>query len=136
MIEYREGNRLDAAAVAALYRNSGLRRPVDDLPRIARMLEHANVVISAWEGGRLVGLARSFTDFAWVTYLADLAVAAEYQRRGIGRELIRRTLERTPGTDCVLRSSVIAADYYPHLGFRKVENGWFWPGRELGVSRP
>ena len=130
MIEYREGNQIDAAALAALYSRSGLRRPVDDLPRIARMYEHANLVFSAWDGSRLVGVARSWSDFAWVTYLADLAVDAEYQRLGLGRELIRRTLDRAPGTDCVLRSSVVATDYYPHLGFRKVENGWYWPGRE------
>jgi len=103
---------------------------VDDLPRLARMYDHANLVFSAWDDDRLVGVARSFSDFAWVTYLADLAVDHEYQGRGVGRELVRRTLERAPGTDCVLRSSAVAMDFYPRLGFRRVENGWYWPGRE------
>ncbi len=108
---------------------------MDDLPRIARMYQRANLVISAWDGDRLVGVARSWSDFAWITYLADLAVDAAYQGRGIGRELVRRTLERTPGTDCVLRSSAVAEDFYPYLGFRKVDNGWYWPGREKQTSQ-
>ena len=94
MIEYREGNDLDPAAVAQLYRAAELRRPVDDLARIGEMLAHANLVVSGWDGDRLVGVARSLSDFSYVTYLADLAVHPAYQGRGIGRELIERTAAR------------------------------------------
>ena len=41
----------------------------------------------------LVGVSRAITDFAYCTYLSDLAVDERHQRRGIGRELIRRTHE-------------------------------------------
>ena len=42
---------------------------------------------------RLVGVSRAITDYAWCTYLSDLAVDRAHQRQGIGRELIRRTHE-------------------------------------------
>lgn len=76
MITYRMGNDLDLDAVITLYEDStlGERRPVDDRPRMASMIANANLVISAWDGDLLVGIARSLSDFSYVTYLSDLAV--------------------------------------------------------------
>src|ERR1700720_876419 len=93
MIQYRTGNQLDLDQVIELYRAStlGERRPVDDRDRMGKMLTNANLVITAWDGVTLVGIARSVTDFCYTTYLADLAVRASHQKQGIGRELIRRT---------------------------------------------
>jgi ribosomal protein S18 acetylase RimI-like enzyme len=67
----------------------GLRRPLHDLEAMEQMLVHANVYIGAYEGTKLVGLARAMTDFVYTTYLADLAVDEAYQQRGIGKQLIR-----------------------------------------------
>ena len=41
----------------------GERRPVNEPDRIAKMLEQANLIITARLGGKLVGVARSLTDF-------------------------------------------------------------------------
>ncbi|MGN6725242.1 MAG: GNAT family N-acetyltransferase, partial [Tepidisphaeraceae bacterium] len=67
MIDYRRGNQLDLDAVIDLYIAStmGERRPVDDRERMATMLAQANLVISAWEQGQLVGIARSMSDFVY-----------------------------------------------------------------------
>src|SRR5262245_10572440 len=83
------------------------RRPVSDLGRMARMLAHADLIVTArTEAGLLVGVARSITDFSYCTYLSDLAVDVAFQRRGIGRELIRRTREAAgPETSLVLLSA-------------------------------
>src|SRR4029078_6425139 len=93
MITYRLGNDLDLDEVIELYRAStlGERRPVEDRARMQGILANANFVITAWSGDLLVGISRSFTDFAYATYLSDLAVRQSHQRQGIGRELIRRT---------------------------------------------
>ncbi len=93
MITYRMGNDLDLDAVIALYEDStlGERRPIDDRARMSAMIANANVVITAWDGDLLVGMARSLSDFSYVTYLSDLAVRLAYQRTGIGKDLIRRT---------------------------------------------
>ena len=93
MITYRMGNDLDLDAVIALYADStlGKRRPIDERPRMAAMIANANLVITAWDGDLLVGIARSLSDFSCVTYLLDLTVRLAYQHTGIGKELIRRT---------------------------------------------
>jgi predicted N-acetyltransferase YhbS len=124
-IEYRIGNDLDLDAVIDVYRDSGLglRRPVDDRERMKRMLEQANLVVSAWDGDRMVGVARSLSDFAFATYLSDLAVRLAYQKKGIGKELIARTQSEGGPAIVFLFSAPGAADYYPKVGFR-AGKGW------------
>ena len=92
MIGYRVGNDIDLDAFIDVYRDStlGERRPVDDRARMQQMLERANLVVSAWDGDLLIGIARSLSDFCYATYLSDIAVRIAYQRRGVGRELVRR----------------------------------------------
>jgi GNAT superfamily N-acetyltransferase len=124
-LSYVEAPAVSARELAELFRSSGIRRPVDDLPRLEKMLEHANLVIGAYAGGRLVGIARALTDFSYCCYLSDLAVAKEYQRHGIGRELIDRVKRRVGDqSTLLLLSSPDAMEYYPRIGLEPVENGW------------
>lgn len=120
-IEYRLGNALDLEAVIELYRAStlGARRPVEDRQRMATMLAQANLVVTAWDGELLVGVARSLSDFAYCTYLSDLAVRVSHQRRGIGRELIRRTRAAGGAAQIILLAAPQAVDYYPRVGFTR-----------------
>jgi predicted N-acetyltransferase YhbS len=134
-IDYRTGNDLDLDAVIELYRAStlGERRPVDDRARMGAMLRNANLVITAWEGNLLVGIARSVTDSVYCTYLSDLAVRVSHQRLGIGRELIRLTRAAAPQANLILLSAPKAVDYYPRLGFTRHESAWWLkPGEPLG----
>jgi ribosomal protein S18 acetylase RimI-like enzyme len=125
MIDYRTGNDLDLDTVIALYRAStlGARRPVDDRERMRAMLERANLVVTAWDGSRLVGIARSLSDFAYCTYLSDLAVDVAYQKQGIGKELVRRTQQLGGRASVLLFAAPAAVDYYPRIGF-KAGSGW------------
>ena len=126
MICYRSGNDLDLDAVLELYRAStlGERRPVDDRKRMALMLRNANLVVTGWDGESLVGIARSVSDFSFCTYLSDLAVRQSHQRRGIGRELIRRTRVLGRSATIILLAAPKAVDYYPRVGFMQHPQCW------------
>ncbi len=127
MIEYRTGNDLDLDQVIDLYEAStlGERRPVRARERMRLMLANANLVVSAWDCSLLVGIARSLTDWAYCTYLSDLAVRASHQRQGIGRELIRRTKALSgPDSFVVLLAAPKAVEYYPRVGFTKHPSAW------------
>jgi predicted N-acetyltransferase YhbS len=129
-IAYRTGNDLDLDQVIELYRAStlGARRPVDRRDSMRQMLEHANLVVTAWDGPLLVGISRALTDFAYVAYLSDLAVHASYQRQGIGKELIRRTQAQLgAGASVVLLAAPAAVDYYPCVGFTQHGSAWVLP---------
>lgn len=58
----------------------GERRPVDDFKRITEMCKNANLIVTARLDGKLIGVARSITDFTYCTYLSDL----------VSRKIIRR----------------------------------------------
>jgi GNAT superfamily N-acetyltransferase len=104
------------------------RRPVDDAPRIEAMLRNADVILTARIGGLLVGVARAITDYSYCCYLSDLAVDQAHQRRGIGRELIRRVSEVAgPATSLILLAAPRAVDYYPHIGMRHHGSCWVAP---------
>jgi predicted N-acetyltransferase YhbS len=105
------------------------RRPVDDVRRIQGMLRQADVIVTARVGGRLVGVSRALSDFHYCTYLSDLAVDAEHQGRGIGRELIRRTHEAAGlSTTLILLAAPKARTYYPHIGMTGHDSCWTIPG--------
>jgi ribosomal protein S18 acetylase RimI-like enzyme len=127
MITYRSDRRPDAALIAALYRGSPLNRPVDDVARIGRMYDGSNIVLTAWEGDRLVGILRGWTDGAYDGYVCDLAIAPDCQKLGIGRALLEQAIALSPEVQWVLRASKIAERYYEHVGWQKIENGWVWP---------
>ncbi len=101
------------------------RRPIHDLDAIRAMLKNANVILTARVDGLLVGVSRALTDFAYCTYLADLAVDEAHQRQGVGRELIRRTHEAAgKHTALILLAAPKAQTYYPHIGLTKHESCW------------
>lgn len=126
-IAYRLGNDLDLDQVIELYHTStlGRRRPVDDRQIMADMLRCVNLVVTAWEGELLAGIARSLTDFSYVAYLADLAVRESHQHRGIGTELVRRTRAALgPKAIIVLLAAPAAVGYYPRIGFTHHPQAW------------
>ena len=135
MIDYRlERNLTPDEFIDVLVRSTlAERRPVDDRRAIERMLAHADLIITARDtatAGALVGISRALTDFAFCTYLADLAVDVAYQGRGIGRELVRRTHEAAGlDTTLILLSAPKAQTYYPHIGMTKHESCWITPRR-------
>lgn len=124
----------DCAAVSVkqaveLYKRStlGERRPVDRSDIFAGMIQNASLTVTAWDGDRLVGIARTLTDFTYVAYLADLAVDVDYQKQGIGKRLITETKQRL-GAECmiVLLAAPKANDYYPKLGFEHNPRAWMF----------
>lgn len=128
MITYQVNAPVSAAQVAEVFERSGIRRPTEDLPRIEAMLRHANLTVTAWDGDRLVGIARSLTDFVYCCYLSDLAVDRDYQRQGIGQALIRETQAQLSNqVSLILLAAPTAMSYYPHIGFAKADNAWIIP---------
>jgi predicted N-acetyltransferase YhbS len=125
-IERVLGTELEVDEVLGVYRSSGLgeRRPVADEKRFTSMVRNANLIMTCRVDEALVGIARSISDFSYVTYLSDIAVARDHQRSGIGRALIDATRQEAPGAKIVLLSAPAATEYYPHIGFTQHNSAW------------
>jgi len=106
----------------------GERRPITDRETISGMLKNADLIVTAREDGRLVGISRAITDYHFCTYLSDLAVDQSVQKGGIGKELIRRTHEAAGlKTTLYLVAAPKAETYYPHIGMTQHHSCWYIP---------
>jgi predicted N-acetyltransferase YhbS len=109
-----------AQQVIDLYDDAGLPRPTHDPQRIRAMFENSDLIVTAWDENKLVGVSRTITDWVWCSYIADLAVSPAYKRSGIGKKLIELTREKIGEQSMLLLLSVpTAMDYYPKVGFTK-----------------
>ncbi len=127
-IRYATESNLAVLEFVDVLRRSTLaeRRPADDTATMAGMLANADIIVTArGEDGLLVGVARAMSDFSYCTYLSDLAVDVAFQRRGIGRELIRQThLAAGVSTSLIVLAAPQAESYYPHIGMVQHHSCW------------
>ena len=88
-IEYKLNKAISTDQFIELLSSStlGERRPIQDRECMEGMISNSNLIVSAWDAGRLVGIARCMTDFHYACYLSDLAVAQSHQKSGIGKQL-------------------------------------------------
>lgn len=109
------------------------RRPIGEPDTIEAMLRNANLICTArLHTGLLVGVARSITDYAFCTYLSDLAVDKSYQGLGIGTELMQKTHQGAGlHTMLILLSAPNAMTYYGHvgpkIGLQQHPSAWYIP---------
>ncbi|WP_219835436.1 GNAT family N-acetyltransferase [Paenibacillus sp. R14(2021)] len=125
MITYSEEKSLKAKDVAEVFKQSGIKRPYEDLERIQKMIDNSDLIVSAWDNNKMIGIARAITDFSYCCYLSDLAVDKEYQNQRIGKSLVDK-LQILLGdeTSLVLLSSPAAIDFYPKIGFEKTDKAY------------
>lgn len=124
-LNYRINSHPHTMDIIDLYTSAGLKRPVDDAERITKMYANSNLIVSVYHEDKLVGVARSVTDFSYCCYLSDLAVREEYKKLGIGKRLIELTQEKLGDeVTLILLSAPVAMEYYPKVGFDKIENGF------------
>lgn len=124
---YQIENELSAKEFVDVLKRStlGERRPIEEPERIDLMLKHANLIVTARVDGELVGVSRSLSDFAFCTYLSDLAVDEQYQKMGIGKELIRQTKIASGQAKVILLAAPKAIHYYPKIGMQQHEYCFF-----------
>lgn len=124
-IVYQQESSFNLNEMLALYRASGINRPTDDSARMAVMLASSNLLITARQNGRLLGLARCLTDKAYMVYICDLLVDKAYQQQGVGKALLAAVQQATgPQVQQLLRSAPSAMRYYPHVGFTAIDNAF------------
>ena len=119
MISYQLEAEISLKEFQSILEESGLarRRPMDDLNLLARMISGSNLLITARAEGQLVGLLRGISDHCYRSFITDLAVSQDYQRKGIGRQLLTIAREQAPEARLILFSAEDAAPFYENLGF-------------------
>jgi ribosomal protein S18 acetylase RimI-like enzyme len=124
-IQYQVNTPLSTDDVVRVFNASGITRPTHDAARIKTMFANANLIVSAWHDGVLVGVARGLTDHSYCCYLSDWAVDKAYQQQGIGDALLKQTRQALgPEVSLILLSAPAAMGYYPKVGFTAADNAF------------
>jgi GNAT superfamily N-acetyltransferase len=110
--------RVDVGQLLALYHITWWAKE-RTLEQVLRALEHSRPVFTAWDGPKLVGFTRVISDLTYRATIWDVIVADSHQKRGIGREMMRRVLDH-PDLKTVTMFVLLTKDqhrFYEHLGF-------------------
>lgn len=124
-ITYKDSKEIKPEDISKVFMKSGIKRPYQDLDRLERMINNSDILITAWEDEKIIGMARAVTDYSYCCYLSDLAVDKDYQKSGIGQHLINRVREII-GEECslVLLAAPGAVEYYPKVGFTQTDKAF------------
>lgn len=85
----------DFPGILSLYAAHGWTH-ANDPERLRIAVERSDCTLVAVDGGEVVGFARAMSDGAFAVYIADVLVAPERQRQGIGRALFQGLADRYP----------------------------------------
>lgn len=91
--------------------------------RIEKLVQTVSIsLVARNENGEIVGVLFALTDFAYWLWVTDLGVARDYERRGIGRALMKRAHEEAGGEKDIaiyLVANEKAVPFYEKLGMKK-----------------
>ena len=93
-MELREYTDFNQEEILSLYTSVGWENYTRNPQMLERAYENSFLKIAAFEGKQLIGMVRVVGDGASVILIQDLLVRPEYQRKGIGSQLMRAVLER------------------------------------------
>ncbi|MDJ0954341.1 MAG: GNAT family N-acetyltransferase [Acidimicrobiia bacterium] len=140
--QIREVETVPALELESLYGSLGWEAYTRDLPGLTRAVANSTYVVEARIDGVLVGLARGLSDDVSIFYLQDILIRREHQRHGIGRELMRRCLERFSH----VRTKMLLTDdlpgqhrFYEALGYvdtRGIDNPGLHAFIHMGADDP
>lgn len=125
MITYKEDIPLKLSSVLKLYKSVNWTAYTSDgnKEKLMTAIENSDYIVTAWNDSELIGLARALSDDVSIFYLQDILVKPEFQRQGIGRELLKRCLERYSH----VRTKILLTDdreeqrkFYTSLGFKNL----------------
>lgn len=80
---------------------------------------NSTLVISAWSNDRLVWAARILSDKIIRSVIYDLVVDPQFQGYGIGKELIKNSIEHYPHTEWLAQTTEKIAQFYERIGFTR-----------------
>ena len=112
--------RYDEEEILGLYSGAGWSAYTADPDALREGFENSLLVLAAYDGGRLAGIARAVGDGRTIVYVQDVLVREEYRRRGVGTALMKEILQRYAH----VRQIVLVTDdtpdtaaFYESLGF-------------------
>ena len=125
-IDIREGkDNLTKTGILELYNSVGWSNYTDKPDELMKAISNSSFVVTAHIENKIVGFARSVSDDCSIHYLQDILIHPEYHKKGIGRKLLNKCLERFKH----VKTHVILTDdeekqkkFYESLGYKNTKS--------------
>lgn len=118
MIEYSLDRTVNYDGLVQLFNQAGWSDKTSDLDRLQLMVENSQIVVTAWDEGKMIGFARCVTDYVFNGQINNIIVDQEYRGRGIGKELVYKILTDSKKVTYILRGDPDNIDFYKQIGFK------------------
>lgn len=99
------------------------------------VLSNTPLLVNAVNNGRSVGMVRVLTDFVTDAYITDVIVSPDFQGRGLGKQLVNKTLEclrehsvKNVKLACSLYANPGKEPFYAKFGFQELPNAKYGYG--------
>ena len=100
------------------------------LEHARRALENGLINVSAYYQGKLIGLGRLVGDGAMYWYLQEIIVLPEYQKKGVGTQIVNHLIGYAKENSKTCKFTTIGGvsakgkeGFYQKLGFEIISNG-------------
>ena len=104
-----------------------------------RALQNSHSVVSAWDEGMLVGVGNAISDGFLVVYYPHLLVHPDYQKKGIGKQIMQKLQQTYEGLHMqMLVSEADAIAFYEKCGFTRAGDTqpmWIYKGDDHEAKR-
>ncbi len=92
--------------------------------KLRALLAGSTVVVSLWQGNRLVGFGRATSDGVYRAVLWDVVVAEDLQGLGLGKQVVQAILDSYSirNVERVYLMTTKSSDFYQQIGFERVDN--------------
>lgn len=114
-------SKTDWQQVSEILKSVGLAYEKPEIHKKAFEASHTTVFV--YRDSRLIGFGRALSDGAYQAAVYDIAVVPEFQKKGIGRMIMEKIMERVTGCNVILYAALGKEDFYRKLGWRKMKTG-------------
>ncbi|MGC9309280.1 MAG: GNAT family N-acetyltransferase [Candidatus Nanoarchaeia archaeon] len=128
-MRFEKKKTLHSKELLKLYESVNWASPKDKKDKgkyLQKIYKNSQIIISAWEGKELIGAIRALTDKELNGVIFGLIVKPKHQRKGIGKEIIRRCVNQYPNIRWYVASANSSLNkFYIRAGFKKDQHHWF-----------
>lgn len=114
-------SRVDWNLVADILKDVGMGHHEPSLHKKA--FENSYVTVFIYYGNRMIGFGRAISDGAYQAAIYDVAVAPDFQRKGLGNIILKNIISKLLQCNIILYASPGKEDFYTKNDFRKMKTG-------------
>ena len=126
-LRFAEYKTYNEAEIMALYSSVGWSNYTNNPAMLRKAYKNSLYVLAAYADEKLVGILRAVGDGASIVFLQDLIVLPEFQRHGIGSQLMQRVMEKYADVyqlQLLTEASEKNIAFYEFLGLKKSRKVW------------